>query len=130
MSAEYRVAIVVSSEYAPGLAELSRHRHVWAVRTPIIEAAARTIWDESAKGSLESGVTVFNGTGDAEADLSSILAVVEEHHGEYSHDPPVSMIEVFGVGVTEQLAADFLELGFSRFDEIEDGFIAYREQTT
>jgi hypothetical protein len=127
MSTEYGVAVVVSSDYASRLAELARDRHVWAVRTPAIEAAARAIWDGSATGSLESGVTVFNGTGDAEADLSSIIAVVEEHHGESSHDPPVSTIEVFGVGATEQLAADFAELGFPRLDTTRDGFVAHRE---
>lgn len=127
MVSEYRVAIVVAPDFAPRLAELSDGCHVWAVRTPEIEAAARTTWGRSVAGSLESGVTVFNGTGGAEADLRSIIAAVEEHHGEYSHDPPVSKIEVYGAGVTERLAADFAELGFSRLDPTPEGFVARRD---
>lgn len=73
---------------------------------------------------------MFDGTGDAEADLSSILAVVEEHHGEYSHDPPVSTIAVYGVGVTDRLAADFAELGFSHLDPTAEGFVARRGLST
>lgn len=59
--------------------------------------------------------------------LRSIIAVVEAHHGESSHDPPVSTIDVFGAGATEQLATDLRELGFSRLDASSDGFVAHRE---
>lgn len=39
MSRDYRVAIVVTPDFAPRLAELAGDCHVWAVRTPEIEAA-------------------------------------------------------------------------------------------
>ena len=62
--------------------------------------------------------------------LRSIIAVVEAHHGESSQDPPVSTIDVFGAGATEQFATDLRELGFPRLDASSDGFVAHRGSPT
>jgi hypothetical protein len=69
---------MLSDEFAPTLDEIGRTCHVWAVRTPSIEAVTRRIWDaqfDEDANFPEAGVTLFEGRGEAERGL---LAMVDE----------------------------------------------------
>jgi hypothetical protein len=92
----------------------------------INDPAVKAVRADSEAYSLETGVTIFVPDATAEESLLSILEAVELHHGEYSHDPPVSVIEVVGadtsVAVLEHLAA----YGFVRVEPASDGFTAHR----
>lgn len=60
-----------------------------------------------------SGITLFNGGGlSAEAELIEIFRTIEEHHGEYSHTPALSDIEVFGAHPTPEVRAELSAYGF------------------
>jgi hypothetical protein len=127
---EHRVAIVLSDEFAPRVQDLSLTCHVWALHTPELEVVAHRVWDARSDGrenQLESGITLFRGDGDIERDLLGIVDEVELHHGAYSHDPPVSVIEVFGACATDAVRQLFSSLGFARFEDSRDGFAAYRQ---
>ncbi len=129
MDPGHRIAIVLSDEFASTLNEIAITRHVWALRTPKTEPIAQRIW--SARPAvetdpLESGITVFNGMGSPERDLLSVVDDVELHHGALSHDPPVSIIEVFGASATDAVRQAFDSLGFSRVEDSRNGFAAYR----
>ena len=52
------------------------------------------------------------------------MADVDLHHGRFSHDPPYSVVEVFGVKATPPLRSVLGELGFHRVVERDDGFRA------
>lgn len=76
LSVERQVIIVVSSEFAPKLDELALSSPVWAVQTAATEEVARRIWEEhpsQGTDQLTSGLTLFQGEGDPEDDLLSIL---------------------------------------------------------
>ena len=119
---------MVDRAFGDGLEELAPRCHVWAVRSPVNEGAAERI--RAAAGgsfSLESGVTLFApGGGGPEDDCVAILATVEEHHGEHSHDPPLSAVEVHGAEPTAAVRAELDALGFTRVEPAGDGFVASR----
>jgi hypothetical protein len=77
---------------------------------------------------LGPGITSFLAIeGESQEEMCSRLAGdVDEHHGEFSHDPPWSEILVFGVPLSERLRASFTELGASQFEITQDGFICRR----
>jgi hypothetical protein len=51
-----------------------------------------------------------------------ILETVEDHHGEFHHEPPWSEIDVFGVELTDELEKAFGDLGVTEFERVEGGF--------
>ncbi len=125
--ADYRVAIVVARDFGPRLQALASRCHVWAVRSPGNEAATEAIRATEPVYSPESGVTLFNADASPDAELLSIIGVVEEHHGEHSHDPAVSAIEVIGARPTPAVRDQFAAFGFDRIEATPDGFIALRD---
>jgi hypothetical protein len=71
---------------------------------------------------------VFNGGGGTpEREVASILGTVEEHHGQYSHEPPLTIIEVIGAAVTPEVRTELEAHGFERWQESPAGFVAYRD---
>jgi len=125
----YRVVLVMDPQCGDRLRLLAKDAHVWAIRSPENERAAEAFWERLPVGTtyseqLESGITVFNvqplGLG--------LLDSVIEHHGEFSHDPPVDAIDVLGHAFSEQVRATFVMQGFPHFVQRPDGFLATREQ--
>ena len=100
MAPVHRVAVVVDPDYGQRVQELSRQRHVWIVRSPVNDPAVE----------------------------SAIRAVVEEHHGEYSHDPPLTAIEVIGTGASAMVREHLGAYGFLRIEPEAEGFTAFREE--
>jgi hypothetical protein len=127
----HELIIVLAGESAPELDELALSSPVWVVRTAATEEAARRIWEEhppQETDPLTAGLTLFNGEGDPENDLLSILDEVELHHGiSGGHVPPMSAIRVLGIGPTDAVREALASLGFTRLVETSDGFVAYRD---
>lgn len=125
------MAVVADPRLASRVEDLANKVHVWAVRSPDTEAIALRLWDEEHTQDadpLASGVTLFNGgSSGPEDDCVGIIDVVEEHHGEYSHDPPLSAVEVLGAAPTERLRGEFHSLGFTRIEPTAEGFVAFRD---
>jgi hypothetical protein len=129
MSGEHRVTVVVDPAFSSVLAETAVARHVWVVRTPQTEKIAERVWlDQQTNQDQwnDAGLTLFNGGTTPEASLISILGAVELHHGESSHDPPLSVIEVLGVEQTPSIRQALVALGFTETKPMDDGFIARR----
>lgn len=79
---------------------LSRSAHVWIVRSPRNEAAARAVWERDADTrSSPSGVTVFDGSIDATATFYASLGTIALHHDEFSSPEPWSTIHVVGLPI-------------------------------
>jgi hypothetical protein len=99
------------------------------VRTPDTDAVARRLWDaapEQAPGGPDAGLTLFNPDRTPEESLLSILGTVELHHGAYSQNPPVSVIEVFGTTTTAAIGEALAALGFAEVHNSVHGFTARR----
>ena len=129
MNTEAEVVIVLSDEFAPDLADVAVKHHVWALRTAETEKVARAIWGE--REGLEGGepsnsITLFQGTGDPEADLLSISDTVELHHGiATSGQPATRALRVLGTGATDAVRGALAALSFTRIVPISGGFVAH-----
>lgn len=100
----------------PRLIELSRSADVWIARTLETERLADDLLQcKSPHASDTSGtITLFNGTGDGEADLDWLLDEVELHHGLASNkDSPVTVIRIIGVELTQAVRAMLVSHNFS-----------------
>jgi len=77
---------------------------------------------------VETGVTTFTAADDdtgSEACLK-ILETIDLHHGEYSSDPPYSVLETVGAPLSRLVKGAIEALGFSRFESTANGFRALR----
>ena len=88
--------------------------------------AAERIWAAGTPPDLDSGVTTFkvDSTRSPEEWCAAIVGTVDEHHGDFSHDPPVSELEIYGTRPTASLQTAFVAYGFEEFEPTNDGFRA------
>lgn len=132
MRQAYKVGLVVDPAFGDKLESLAAKMHVWVVGTPQNLAIVQRIWDRLPKGSshdIESGVTSFHETlGSCPLEWClNVLGTIDQHHDEFSHDPPYSLLEVYGLFFSEPLRASFCEHGFTSFESTSQGFIARKE---
>jgi hypothetical protein len=131
MGGEYRVVIAASDGFSDRIERLVAVLPVWAPRTPETMAFAERAPTNRLKpgaDTLASGLTLFAQGASPEEDLLWVVEEVELHHGDASHDPPVSVIEVFGATLTDRVREAFEGIGFSRLEPSREGFVAYLEQ--
>jgi hypothetical protein len=71
-------------------------------------------------------VTIFrvDASESSDAWAAGILPDVELHHGEYSHHPPVSTLEIHGAALSPGLQSALQALGFADVHAIESFIIA------
>ena len=123
----HSVALVVDPLFGERLAELSSRVHVWIVDTPTNRAVAERIWREAGGvASLERGITTFKA--DAQSSRADIAAAqlpsIDLHHGEYSHSPPWSVIEIYGTNPTPGLVIRLREFGLTEITHGSGFFMA------
>jgi hypothetical protein len=123
---EHRVAIVLDPNYAERIVELARECHVWLVTSASNDPVVAVLWRDDRAYSLEEGVTTFSAAETPEASFISILEEVEVHHGDYSHDPPLSVIEVIGLEPTEAVRDELSSYGFGDIELSAEGFVVRR----
>ena len=73
---EHEVVLLLADKFAPRLADLARHHHVWALKTPAMERIAHEYWDRHPRtddAGAGAGITLFSGVGTPENDLLSII---------------------------------------------------------
>lgn len=128
----HKVGLVVDRNFGPRLAALAHAFHVWIVEstdnTPVIQEFWKSQQRQMVDDPLARGITSFvaDEQESSEAACVRIACDVDEHHGEFAHEPPWSEIEVFGVRLTEGLRKIFEEIGASTFEPTQDGFICRR----
>ena len=128
VNAVHRVVIVVAPTFAVELERVAEDRHVWALRVPEYERVAEERWSKARGDDLDSGITLFNGGGlSPEAQLVDVFPTIEEHHGEYSHTPALSEIEVYGAHPTSDVRAKLSAYGFDDISPSQRGFTARRD---
>lgn len=128
----YRVGLVVDRNLGDQIPELARSFHVWAVESPINTAVIQRFWEtersEPDMDPLGPGITSFKASEaeSAEEMCARIAGEVDEHHGEFAHDPPWSEIAVYGVTLSKRLREVFTQLGATAFAPTQKGFICRR----
>jgi hypothetical protein len=63
MTAVHRLAIVAAPTFVADLENMADDCHVWALRVPDYERVAEQRWSTAEADDLESGITLFNGSG-------------------------------------------------------------------
>lgn len=128
------VALIVDPDFGARIQEVAaKVRHTWVVATPANVVVAEQIWRASPNPSrlnMEGGVTTFIQYGvDQESWCDAILNAVDEHHNCHSYDPGYSILEVYGITLTERLRSALVELGFSFFFAHRLGFLCSQAAT-
>jgi hypothetical protein len=78
---------------------------------------------------IESGVTTFPPRGaEPEGWCISVIADLDMPHNHYSHDPEYTVLEVYGVPLSQRIRERLEECGFVRFDKTSSGFIARKDE--
>lgn len=122
----YAVGIVVDPDFGERLRTVAERIHTWVVDSPTNRAVAETIWRVMPSHDLERGVTAFRvDPHQTRAEWClDILPVVVEHHGQFSHEPPVSVLEIHGTERTPKLAERLAALGFEDIETTATGLMA------
>jgi hypothetical protein len=123
---EHRVAIVLDPDYGERVIALARECHVWLVHSALNDTAAATVWRDSSGYSLEEGITTFTPAETPQASFVVVLDLVEVHHGENEHDPPVSVLDVIGLEPSAAAIDELDAYGFRDIETSKNGFVARR----
>ncbi len=130
MTGEVRVCIVLDPDFGERLLPLPNATSFWIVQSPTNERWARAAWHTGASAddpdgtSTTKGVTTF-------APLPfgfELLDRIEEHHGLYAQDPPVTALEIIGLELTQGFSAMLAEYGYAETFATHCGFGARRSE--
>ena len=109
----HEVFLILDHEFSGDVWALSRSAHVWLIKSPQNDAAARVVWDSESKSDAPlQRVTTFDGAQDANDSFYNLLSTIDRHHNEYSAPEPWSAIHVIGLPL-DKASADRIaaELG-------------------
>lgn len=102
---------------------------MWICGSPENKRATETVWAGQKEPSIEFGVTTFNydPTEAPEQILIERLADIDLHHGEHSHSPPWTALEVVGAKASPEVVEALSEYGAERIENTGAGFVAHRD---
>ena len=126
----YKVRVVVDSAFGEKLASLPAREPVWIVDSPTNTPVAHRLWRERAAEDHLTGITTFKpGQNLSPAEeAAALLNTIETHHGEYSANPPYSVLEIIGCAETDQLRTSLADFGFHIEASSNDSVLAVRDQ--
>jgi len=125
----YRVYVVVDPHYGERLRDLPMDEPIWVVDSiknhPIIQA----LWSEHNQSNYLEGITSFtvDTNGNPEDWFLTELSNIDLHHGEYSHVPPYTILEVIGIEWSDKIGKALREYGFDSYELTSEGFRTRRE---
>lgn len=129
---EYTVGIVVDATFGERLHALMARMPTWIADTPLNRAAAEAHWRTHPGEAHTNGITTFrvDAARAPEDWCAGILGAVIEHHGEHSHSPPVSVLEVIGAQPLKPLVGALGDYGFTQVEPYARGFPSPRRLTS
>lgn len=125
------VHVIVAPDYGERLRSLPADEAAWIADTsmnhPVIKSIRASSPVEPNRGYL-TGITSFQVAADRTPEdwLLGILSSVEDHHSEYSQTPPYSILRVIGTVLTPRIRALLESYDFVKFEDLPDGFVAYK----
>jgi hypothetical protein len=103
----HEIAVVFDPDFGDKLCELTDKFHCWVTSSEANDQAIKSHMKQRCQqgmNPLAHGVTEFEGT----ELTSSLLEDIWDHHGEFSHDPPLSKMKIIGLKLDKRLT-DLLE---------------------
>jgi hypothetical protein len=127
MQHPYAAAIVLDPFFGDRLGQLVARLDTWVVSSAVNRIAVEELRRAKSEGGRQ--LTLWSGEPslDETQRWASILFDVESHHGEFAHDPPVSVLEVFGAEPTSLARAALEEYGYVVVEPTQAGFRASRK---
>ncbi len=118
----YTVGIIVTSGHNEKIFALADNFHIWVIKTPDYQTIADEFWKFNKETSLNKGITTFNFSPDdsAEKVCLEILNTIDEHH--YGWNEVITI----GVELSNAIKKGLKSIGFSNFQEIDDGFKGHK----
>jgi hypothetical protein len=125
----YRVYVVVDPHYGERLRHLPADEPIWIIDSEENHSVIQALWNERNQSRHLDGITSFkyDSKGTPEHWFVSELATIDLHHGEFSHNPPYSVLEVVGVAWSDKVESALKEYGFIKYERTIEGFITWRE---
>lgn len=125
----YAVHVIVDPQFGCRLREIPAGEPVWIADTNINRPAHEAVGRERTATSHLVGLSSFKvDLNDSPEDwLISKMETIDLHHGEMSHDPPWSVINVIGTRWTERIQKELARFGFEEHKDTADGFVAWKE---
>ena len=125
----YRVHVVVDPHYGERIRDLPVGEPAWVVDSIDNKPIIRTIWQQRKTTEKIEGITSFVVDGNATPEdwLISELYTIDLHHGELSHNPAYSVLNVVGIGQSDRLRKALAEIGLTEIKNTADGFEARRK---
>jgi hypothetical protein len=123
----YTVALVVDPDFGNRLGALALEMPVWVADTPTNRAAAEILWKRTPVGishAARGAITTFQvRVGESPSAWAiEILGDIDLHHGEFSHTPGYSVLEVIGTEATSDLRDALREYGLTELESRVGGF--------
>ena len=120
--------MVVDPAFGERLASLPAGEPVWVIDTPINTPVAQQLWRERNDENHLTGITTFKPGSDlsSEDEAVALLDTIEDHHGEYSANPPYSLLEIIGCTDSERLRSALAEFHFHVEASSADSVVAVR----
>jgi len=118
--------VILDPAFGNRLREMPDGEPVWIVDTPPNRLAYEAVGKERKPESHIVGLSSFkvDPKGKPEDWLISELETIDLHHGEISHDPPWSLINVIGSKWTERTGRELARFGFTTHEDTAEGFLA------
>lgn len=126
----YCVHVVIDPDYGEQIRDLPFDEPAWIIGSTVNQPVIHELLTERQGQSHLDGITSFCGGPDSMPPEDCLLALVDTidlHHGEYSHDPPYSVLHVIGVKWSEHIRSELEAFGFILLDLTLDGFVAKRD---
>src|SRR5688500_13243256 len=117
-ASEYLVVIVLDPQHGDRIVDLGSRNDIWITPSETNREAADRLWKLLGSRPDKPLVSMWSAArdGDTESEWMGILEDVELHHGEYSHDPPVSALHVIGLALEAHVLAGLEAFGYTRVE--------------
>jgi len=121
--------VIVDPAFGDRLREIPAGEPIWIADTAPNRLAYEAVGKERHPESYLVGLSSFTIDPAAAPEdwLISELEVIDLHHGEMSHDPPWSHINVIGTKWTERIGRELARFGFGNHQDTAEGFTATKE---
>ena len=121
-----RLFVIVDPEYGRRLLEIEPGWPVWITMSPTNKPVVYSLWQTCPEPDHLTGTTGFQFDPDIGPDERFLaqLRTIDVHHGAYSSSNPYTELEVIGTPLTVAIREALSQLGFSKFTEGQDCFVA------
>jgi hypothetical protein len=125
----YHVYLIFDEEYGKNIYKLAIGWPAWIIESSTNYPIVKELWQKNDlyRNHL-TGLTCFqkNGYDSYEDLLLSMIESIEDHHGIYSHNPEYTILEIIGLGLSDQIQDRLRDYGFYRFELTDQGFVAFK----